>query len=951
MRLQAAAQALKKAEPLKDKIQHCKDLLNDNEAWVCQQQLQKIYQQVLILDLEYALDKKVEQELWSLGFKNYIDMLQCQTKDRINPKRSECQVMLSWCLEAASGFYLTLLQEICTAFDLDLPFRRKSYVYGCISPWKEIENIKKPHKSSCFYVCQYCLVHLGDIARYRNQYKQAELFYRHAVSLSPSSGQPYNQLALLEASRGNKLGTVFYYVRSVSVKHPFPVASTNLSKTLLSAANESSTKSYHNSILNCHEYVILFLKFHGILHNLGNLNEAKSYIKLLTKNLTKIIENNSFDSSRLIQMLIINIYAIYHIAGKPSESSLDLLKIEQLSSDEIVSRNCVLNVIAGNLAALLFPVNKMNNYHCDYLALPAIKLYLDWICLQPDILNDHSFLLHSQIWPNFCVLLNFIQDYIGDFEYEQFKKIPLPEDRIVQGFLPIEKSFETLRFSSNNLEKDSEVINKIRAVRLLNHGKYLAQYKINESTLINYNCTDESNGKFIFTSNIIPEDDIEQEIKLEDLNLTKEEPKNCGIVAEKIGNRETSTDEQVLVDKKVGILKPQSSLERSTCYSNIDTDRRASSDSLPSTKKTRQNIAMQAILRRTETEQKQVKFSNISPANCEEIKIIDNPTKNCVTQTAEIDTKQRKNNQASGALCTDYNSHLFNVNETPSNFQLNDSIPSMSNFKIQDFNNEQPVQKYSSFERTPGNNFHQNNPLSMCDNLQFADANVYHQQQQQKNIQIDSNNVMNLPKGSSQNIPTNYTFTNQSCEPATSSSSSVSSLSSSSSSLSSSLLPSSKSCHQQLNPVVFKNYEATNFNVWNDTQPPKPPATWWNTDNINLIDPAISLNNETNQNWQHSPIGEGSSHDKNHSNNKQFETKENNTNGISSDQYSNVSNITNTYSLFSGNSWGNAIQNSIIFGQEQPKDKISQQSLWSGPGPSPLERLLEQQKSLREGGT
>lgn len=114
----------RKAEPLKDKVQRCKDLLNDNDAWVCQQQLQKIYQQVLILDLEYALDKKVEQELWSLGFKNYIVTLQSQAKDRKNPKRSESQALLSWCLEAASGFYLTLLQEICTVFDLDLPFRR-----------------------------------------------------------------------------------------------------------------------------------------------------------------------------------------------------------------------------------------------------------------------------------------------------------------------------------------------------------------------------------------------------------------------------------------------------------------------------------------------------------------------------------------------------------------------------------------------------------------------------------------------------------------------------------------------------------------------------------------------------------------------------------------------------------------------------------------------------------
>ena len=46
----------------------------------------------------------------------------------------------------------------------------------------------------------------------------------------PYNGQPYNQLAILEAARANKLATVFYYVRSIAVKHPFPVASLNLEK-------------------------------------------------------------------------------------------------------------------------------------------------------------------------------------------------------------------------------------------------------------------------------------------------------------------------------------------------------------------------------------------------------------------------------------------------------------------------------------------------------------------------------------------------------------------------------------------------------------------------------------------------------------------------------------------------------------------------------------------------
>ncbi|KAH0556584.1 hypothetical protein KQX54_001196 [Cotesia glomerata] len=263
MNINAAAQALRKAQILKDKVQQSKDLLNDNEAWITQQELQKIYQQVLILDLEYALDKKVEQELWNLGFKNYIAILQAQVKDRKNVHRAESQAMLSWCLEAASGFYQSLLQEICAAFNLDLAFRRKGDIYGLSSPWEAVQRVQKinkqssRHRSSCFYVCQYCLVHLGDIARYRNENKQAELFYRHAVSLAPWSGQPYNQLALLEASKVDKLATVYYYARSVAVKHPFHVAASNLAKTL-ETLDEDVPSHRHFVKLNATEYTAFF---------------------------------------------------------------------------------------------------------------------------------------------------------------------------------------------------------------------------------------------------------------------------------------------------------------------------------------------------------------------------------------------------------------------------------------------------------------------------------------------------------------------------------------------------------------------------------------------------------------------------------------------------------------------------------------------------------------------
>lgn len=93
-----------------------------------------------------------------------------------NHNRADCQALLTWALESASGFYITLLQELCNTFDIDLPFRKRPSAYGQTIQPSELVDL--PQTSSCIYICQYCLVHLGDIARYRNQRKQAESFYK-----------------------------------------------------------------------------------------------------------------------------------------------------------------------------------------------------------------------------------------------------------------------------------------------------------------------------------------------------------------------------------------------------------------------------------------------------------------------------------------------------------------------------------------------------------------------------------------------------------------------------------------------------------------------------------------------------------------------------------------------------------------------------------------------------
>ena len=53
-------QHLKKAEELSRIVINKKDLYEDKEAWACHQELTSLYRRLLINDLEFSLDKKVE---------------------------------------------------------------------------------------------------------------------------------------------------------------------------------------------------------------------------------------------------------------------------------------------------------------------------------------------------------------------------------------------------------------------------------------------------------------------------------------------------------------------------------------------------------------------------------------------------------------------------------------------------------------------------------------------------------------------------------------------------------------------------------------------------------------------------------------------------------------------------------------------------------------------------
>ncbi|XP_028833074.1 nonsense-mediated mRNA decay factor SMG7 isoform X2 [Denticeps clupeoides] len=495
--MNVCAQYLRQAEALKADMTDSK--LGAAEVWTSRQALQDLYQKMLVTDLEYALDKKVEQDLWNHAFKNQITTLQCQAKNRANPNRSEVQANLSLFLEAASGFYTQLLQELCTVFNVDLPCRVKSSQLGIISNKQSSTSpIVKPQPSSCSYICQHCLVHLGDIARYRNQTSQAESYYRHAAQLVPSNGQPYNQLAILASSKGDHLTTIFYYCRSIAVKFPFPAASTNLQKALskaLESRDEVKTK------WSVSDFIKAFIKFHGHVYLSKSVEKLNTLREKLEEQFQRLVLQKSFSSQQLVHITVINLFELHHLRDFSFESDK-----QSFSNEEQISWIQLLALFMSFLGVMCGRaiLNRNREEIMGECPLPAIKVSLDWIRLRPNVFTESVVDKRQYIWPWLVCILNSFQPKEDDISCPSVT--PLPEEFELQGFLALRPALRSLDFSKGHqgiaISKDGLPVHA-RHQRLINLGKWVAD---NQPGLIQYKLSD---GLLLFITDI-PEMVIEE---------------------------------------------------------------------------------------------------------------------------------------------------------------------------------------------------------------------------------------------------------------------------------------------------------------------------------------------------------------------------------------------------------------------------------------------------------
>ncbi|XP_026479608.1 uncharacterized protein LOC113386008 [Ctenocephalides felis] len=354
MVVKAAIEFLRKADVIKEQLTKFepKDFATLNVIALLKE-LQHIYRHIFVIDINYALTNKIDQDLWNIGFKLCISSLQdlIKNKEYNVTQKSEFSAVLSWYLSGASGFYINLLNSTWGAH-------------------KDVLQIS----TDLSFVGQYCLVHLGDLARYQGHKEQAQNFYEQAIKVAPAFGHAYNQLALLEpkSSSMDALKICSLYCRANSCVQSFMPAHNNLMRLLEEYKTFECSK-----ISTLEDYISAFLKqMYYVLNN--SIYDMKIECPV----------TNQLNNKKCIEAFILVTYSYSKIIDAVCKES-------ELSKDEEILKQIILT----HYTHLFYLLEKTDeSYKTAYL-------FLSWIMRKEHLIGETIFKKSFKMLENHFILL------------------------------------------------------------------------------------------------------------------------------------------------------------------------------------------------------------------------------------------------------------------------------------------------------------------------------------------------------------------------------------------------------------------------------------------------------------------------------------------------------------------------------------------------------------------
>ncbi|CAD5125929.1 DgyrCDS14110 [Dimorphilus gyrociliatus] len=299
------------------------------------------------------------------------------------------------------------------------------YTYrNIITKFKELFKEKLPSSTNLSGLLHRLYISQGDLERYLQTFSNAKDFshaiksYEAACSVLKHSGKPHHQLAVISLQKNNELLTMFYYIRALAIRHPFPTVEDKITHMFHSIDGKMAAfrKLWTSQNINLDSpgklSKLVTLRILYIYSRIYSRTSLETIPTLHSKLISDIKDMLAFqklnDDHFFTRILVIETYLVsYLMQKKDNQQRVSMVLAEILD---------ILQVLCDFTSKMLekgpsreSKKDYIVNRHCTPL-LTSIKYHFDWIISLPDIWNSPNYQLNLQkFWAALATFFNSIE--------------------------------------------------------------------------------------------------------------------------------------------------------------------------------------------------------------------------------------------------------------------------------------------------------------------------------------------------------------------------------------------------------------------------------------------------------------------------------------------------------------------------------------------------------------
>ncbi|KAL8781042.1 MAG: hypothetical protein Q9213_006187 [Squamulea squamosa] len=232
---------------------------NTTQVGTLLQEYRVLCEDLILENFEDPLGANMEDKLWDAHvringrFRKRLGYFRnLQGKKKPVEQRKAAKLYLRF-LKTSQQFYRGYIQRLAAQFGgiPEITAIAQKFSLDASSTPKETTQTTPELQRALLQSCCRTLVHLGDLSRYRESeldtkgkkknWCPAIGCYDLAIAINPSSGVPYNQLAIIARFEGNHIRTLYHLYRAHGAYGPPPTTFQNLSLELKKLRDSSKS--------------------------------------------------------------------------------------------------------------------------------------------------------------------------------------------------------------------------------------------------------------------------------------------------------------------------------------------------------------------------------------------------------------------------------------------------------------------------------------------------------------------------------------------------------------------------------------------------------------------------------------------------------------------------------------------------------------------------------------